>query len=100
MTSIDADDSPEQDLEALTPASNAPSPFEQAARTEDAQRLAHALQTLEPIYREALVLRFQEELSLQEMAAVIGATVSTVSSRIYRGLAALRVHMDGGAHAN
>jgi RNA polymerase sigma-70 factor, ECF subfamily len=100
VSSLDANDSPEQDLEALTPVSNAPSPFEQAARTEDARRLAHALQTLAPIYREALVLRFQEELSLQEMAAVIGATVSTVSSRIYRGLAALRVHMDGGAHAN
>jgi RNA polymerase sigma-70 factor (ECF subfamily) len=100
MSSIDADDSPEQELEALTPVSNAPSPFEQAARTEDAQRLAHSLQMLEPIYREALVLRFQEDLSLQEMAAVIGASVSTVSSRIYRGLAALRAQLDGGAHAN
>ena len=94
------DESLEQELEALTPVSNAPSPFEQAARTEDAQRLAHSLQMLEPIYREALVLRFQEDLSLQEMAAVIGASVSTVSSRVYRGLAALRAQLDGGAHAN
>ena len=100
MSSIDVDESLEQELEALTPVSNAPSPFEQAARTEDAQRLAHALQKLEPIYREALVLRFQEDLSLQEMAAVIGASVSTVSSRVYRGLAALRAQLDGGAHAN
>lgn len=98
--SIDSNHSPEQELEALTPVSNAPSPFEQAARTEDAQRLAHSLQTLEPIYREALVLRFQEDLSLQEMAGVIGASVSTVSSRIYRGLAALRAQLDGGPNAN
>ncbi len=98
--SIDLNDSPEQELEALTPVSNAPSPFEQAARTEDAQRLAHSLQMLEPIYREALVLRFQEDLSLQEMAGVIGASVSTVSSRIYRGLAALRAQLDGGPNAN
>jgi RNA polymerase sigma-70 factor (ECF subfamily) len=98
--SIDSNHSPEQELEALTPVSNAPSPFEQAARTEDAQRLAHSLQMLEPIYREALVLRFQEDLSLQEMAAVIGASVSTVSSRIYRGLAALRAQLDGGPNAN
>jgi RNA polymerase sigma-70 factor, ECF subfamily len=98
--SIDSNHSPEQELEALTPVSNAPSPFEQAARTEDAQRLAHSLQMLEPIYREALVLRFQEDLSLQEMAGVIGASVSTVSSRIYRGLAALRAQLDGGPNAD
>jgi RNA polymerase sigma-70 factor, ECF subfamily len=98
--SLDSKDSLEPDVESLSPVSHAPSPFEQAARTEDAQRLAHALQVLEPIYREALVLRFQEDLSLQEMADVVGASVSTVSSRIYRGLAALRVQMEGGNNAS
>jgi RNA polymerase sigma-70 factor, ECF subfamily len=101
--SLDSNDSVEQDPEALSPVSNAPSPFEQAARTEDAERLAQSLQSLEPIYREALVLRFQEDLSLQEMANVVGASVSTVSSRIYRGLAALRAQMtrvEGEDHAS
>jgi RNA polymerase sigma-70 factor (ECF subfamily) len=98
--SLDSKDSLEADLESLSPVSHAPSPFEQAARTEDAQRLAHSLQMLEPMYREALVLRFQEDLSLQEMAEVIGASVSTVSSRIYRGLAAVRAQMEGGTNAS
>jgi RNA polymerase sigma-70 factor, ECF subfamily len=98
--SLDSNDSVEQDFESLSPVSSALSPFEQAARTEDARRLAYSLQTLEPIYREALVLRFQEDLSLQEMATIVGASVSTVSSRIYRGLAALRVQMEGGEHAS
>jgi RNA polymerase sigma-70 factor (ECF subfamily) len=98
--SLDSNDSLEGDLELPTPVSPAPSPFEQAARTEDAHRLAHSLQMLEPIYREALVLRFQEDLSLQEMADVVGASVSTVSSRIYRGLAALRAQMEGRSNAN
>ena len=98
--SLDSKDSLEPDLESLAPVSQAPSPFEQAARTEDAQRLAHSLQMLEPIYREALVLRFQEDLSLQEMADVVGASVSTVSSRIYRGLATLRAQMEGGTNAS
>ena len=44
--------------------------------------------------REALVLRFMEELSLQEIAAVVGAPVPTVAARIYRGLAALRSEME------
>jgi RNA polymerase sigma-70 factor (ECF subfamily) len=95
-----ANQSPEQDRKPLSLASHDPSPFELAARTEDAQRLAHTLETLEPIYREALVLRFQEELSLQEIATVVGVPLTTVSSRIYRGLAALRAQLEGAGHAN
>jgi RNA polymerase sigma-70 factor, ECF subfamily len=98
VLSLDSNDDNER--VSFSPVSSAASPFEQAARTEDAQHLAHSLQMLQPVYREALVLRFQEELSLQEISHVVGASVSTVSSRIYRGLAALRQQMDGGAHAN
>ena len=88
------------DRKPLSLASHEPSPFELAARTEDAQRLAHTLETLEPIYREALVLRFQEDLSLQEIATVVGVPLTTVSSRIYRGLAALRAQLEEAQHAN
>jgi len=80
-----------------TAATNHPSPFLMAARSEDATRLAAAMDLLEPIYREALLLRFQEELSLQEIADVTGAPATTISSRIYRGLAALRsTFQEGG----
>jgi RNA polymerase sigma-70 factor, ECF subfamily len=96
----DSSDHPEEDRESASLASSAPSPFELAARTEEAHRIAHTLDTLEPIYREALVLRFQEELSLQEMASVIGVPLTTVSSRIYRGLASLRAQMEGDEHAD
>ena len=100
VISLDSNDADECEPASLSPVSCAASPFEQAARTEDSQHLAHSLQLLQPVYREALVLRFQEELSLQEISHVVGASVSTVSSRIYRGLAALRQQMDGGSHAN
>jgi RNA polymerase sigma-70 factor (ECF subfamily) len=66
------------------------SPFLAAARSEDAVRLGAALDSLEPIYREALLLRFQEDLSLQEISQITGAPVPTVSTRIHRGLARLR----------
>ena len=72
------------------------SPFEAAARSEDAMRLAGRLQIIPPMYREALLLRFQEDLSLAEMAQVLGAPVTTVTSRIYRGLAALRSAFEEG----
>lgn len=91
--SLDSSEHPEEDRQPPSLTSSAPSPFELAARSEDAQRLAHTLQRLEPIYREALVLRFQEDMSLQEMATVIGVPLTTVSSRIYRGLAALRAQL-------
>jgi len=78
----------------MAPVSQAMSPFALAARTEDAERLAGALQELAAVQREALVLRFMEDLSLQEIAAVVGAPVPTVSARIYRGLAALRSQME------
>jgi RNA polymerase sigma-70 factor (ECF subfamily) len=70
------------------------SPFVMAARTEDAERLAAALERLRPVTREALMLRFVEEMSLQEIGAVTGAPVATVAARIYRGLAALRTQME------
>ena len=96
--SLDSNVEGEQDTALQTPASNAPSPFTLAARTEDAERLAGSLQTLAPSYREALVLRFQEELSLQEISDVVGAPVATVASRIYRGLRTLRSQLEGGKH--
>jgi RNA polymerase sigma-70 factor (ECF subfamily) len=74
------------------------SPFLDAARSQDALRVAAALDALEPIYREALLLRFREELSLQEIAQVTGAPVPTVSTRIHRALAKLRSQWEGGAN--
>ena len=87
---------PDDRDEMLLLPSSGPSPFEAAARSEDAMRLAGQLLILPPLYREALLLRFQEELSLAEIAQVVGAPVTTVTSRIYRGLAALRSAFEEG----
>src|SRR5579864_2067425 len=87
------------DAMLLLPSSD-PSPFEAAARSEDAMRLAGRLQIVPPLYREALLLRFQEDLSLAEMAQVLGAPVTTVTSRIYRGLAALRSAFEEGVDSH
>jgi len=70
-----------------------PSPLEMCQLRENSSRVAAALLTLEPLYREVLILRFHEELSLEEIAQVTRAPLSTVKSRLYRGLAALRPRM-------
>lgn len=73
--------------------SESPSPFVLAARSQDAARLAATMHQLPFLYREVLVLRFQDDLSLQEISTVVDAPVSTVASRIYRGLAILRTQL-------
>ena len=88
-------DSKGEDGARSSPATGEPSPYTLAARTQDAERLAHSLQTLEPAFREVLVLRFQEDLSLQGISAIVEVPVSTVASRIYRGLAPLRAQFKG-----
>ena len=52
------------------------------------------LHRLEANSREVLVLRYYEELSLDEIAGVTRAPLSTVKSRLYRGLAALRPEIE------
>ncbi|HEY3704478.1 MAG TPA: sigma-70 family RNA polymerase sigma factor [Terracidiphilus sp.] len=67
-----------------------PTPFDRMASGQDRERIAAALLELDTVYREVLVLRFHEDLSLQEIATVTRAPLSTVKSRLYRGLAAIK----------
>ena len=71
-------------------ASDDPSPFDQASNLEDRERIAAALMELDTLHREVLVLRFHEELSLDEIAKVTKAPLSTVKSRLYRGMAMMK----------
>lgn len=57
---------------------------------ENEQAVQVSLLKIAPYYREVLVLRFHEELSLEEIAQVLSTPVSTVKSRLYRGLSALK----------
>jgi RNA polymerase sigma-70 factor, ECF subfamily len=52
--------------------------------------LAAALDNLPVLYREVLSLRFEEEMKLEEIAQVLDAPLSTIKSRLRRGLENLR----------
>jgi RNA polymerase sigma-70 factor, ECF subfamily len=82
-------DSGEEDRPFEVP-SHEKSPFDHLATLENGQLVADALLTLDPLHREVLVLRFHEEMSLEEIARMTRAPLSTVKSRLYRGLAALK----------
>ena len=71
-----------------------PSPLEQFATREDRAEVAEVLLKLERRYREVITLRFHEEMSLEEIAAVTQVPLSTVKSRLYRGIAALKPEIE------
>lgn len=75
-------------------AADGPTPFEHYLRLENRERIATALLQLDTLHREVLVLRFHEELSLEEIAKVTSAHLSTVKSRLYRGLAMIRPRLE------
>jgi RNA polymerase sigma-70 factor, ECF subfamily len=78
------------DERPFEPAAGDPTPLDTCLMRENAERVAEALMTLDPLSREVLVLRFHEDLSLDEIAKITRAHLSTVKSRLYRGLAALK----------
>lgn len=71
-----------------------PTPFDSFSNLEDRERIAAALLQMDTLYREVLVLRFHEELSLEEIAKVTRAPLSTVKSRLYRGMAIIRPKLE------
>ena len=79
----------EEEGVSLDPPDLRPSALELIARQEQAEQISAALVGIAAEYREAIVLRFQEGLALDEIAVVTGAPLGTIKSRLYRGLNAL-----------
>ena len=70
-------------------------PFDQAADHETRALVERALENLNPKFRAAVVLRDIEDLSYEEIAAVLDVSLGTVKSRILRGREALRKVLEG-----
>jgi RNA polymerase sigma-70 factor (ECF subfamily) len=94
MASLDELQDPGNDERPFEIAIDGPSPFEQFCSREDAAEVSAVLLDLHASYREVLVLRFHEEMALEEIAAVTKSPLSTVKSRLYRGLAALKPQIE------
>ena len=56
----------------------------------DAARVHAALVKLAPLHREAVTLRFLEDMSYEEIASVVGCELGTVRSRLHYAKRALR----------
>lgn len=56
----------------------------------DSEKALKALQSLDPLYREIMILRYVNSLSPKEIAIITGLSENVVSVRIHRALEKLR----------
>jgi RNA polymerase sigma-70 factor (ECF subfamily) len=91
--SIDSLAGPEENATFDVEDQHSQSPLDQVLQAEKESSIQQSLGKIPAIYREVLVLRFQEEMQLDEIAGVTSTPLSTVKSRLYRGLDALKVAM-------
>jgi RNA polymerase sigma-70 factor (ECF subfamily) len=75
------------------------SPFDVAFDREQHVMIEAALERINPIFREAVVLRDITDLSYEEIAEVLGVSLGTVKSRILRGREALREKLAGSLNS-
>ncbi|MFZ0808617.1 MAG: sigma-70 family RNA polymerase sigma factor [Candidatus Sulfotelmatobacter sp.] len=80
---------------SLEPADPRPAAWEVVQQHQQAESINAALLGIPTEYRETVVLRFQEGLPLEEIAAVTGSKLGTVKSRLYRGLNLLMGQLEG-----
>lgn len=59
-------------------------------RLEDKEEVNYLLSTLSPEQREAIILRFGEQLEFHEIAKAMGCNMRTAQSRVRNGLKIMR----------
>ena len=64
---------------------------------DERDRMQRALQLLSPAQRAVVVLRYYEDLSVEQTADVLGIARGTVKAHVARGLATLRRELDEAA---
>jgi RNA polymerase sigma-70 factor (ECF subfamily) len=82
------DEETENFMEQLS--DSTPLPFENLVLQEQFAVVQNALQSLPEIYRLVLTMYYTKELTLAEVAEILGEPVETIKSRQRRGLAKLR----------
>lgn len=86
----------QEDGPVIDPPAGGPTAFDLIAQQETAEQIETAMERVPVVYREVLVLRFQEHMKLEEIAQLIHIPVATVKTRLYRGVMALRPAFQAG----
>ncbi len=80
------------DIPAATPA-----PHDHAIAREDRERVRSAVARLPELYRVPVVLRYFSDLSIEEIAALVGRPASTVGVQLLRARALLREALEANS---
>jgi RNA polymerase sigma-70 factor, ECF subfamily len=89
FNSISIDENEEGQTEL--PDRSAPDPESEAAKKQERERLQDCLQSLDPLDRAAVILRYWQDYSEIEIAQTLKLTVPAVKSRLHRARRALAV---------
>ncbi|WP_219834299.1 RNA polymerase sigma factor SigW [Paenibacillus sp. R14(2021)] len=93
--SLDAESSDHEGLDGYAMIPSDDRTPESELLLSDTQRIIHqAIETLPAKYKSVMVLRYLEELSLQEIGDVLDMPVTTVKTRVHRGREFLRKKLE------
>ncbi len=70
-------------------------PDETTARREEERRMQKLIDSLPPHYRIVVMMRHQQDLSYEEIAAALALPLGTVKARIHRARALLKRSLEG-----
>lgn len=91
VTSVDLEDSEDSSIREIK--SDEPTPEECMEMSETQALVRDGINALKPEYKEVIVLSDMQELSYEEISAILKIPVGTVKSRLNRARSALRKNL-------
>ncbi len=93
--SLDAESSDHEGLDGYSMLPSDDRTPESELMLSETQRVIHeAMETLPPKYKSVMVLRYLQDLSLQEISDVLNMPVTTVKTRVHRGREFMRKKLE------
>ncbi|CCQ94398.1 RNA polymerase sigma factor sigW [[Clostridium] ultunense Esp] len=69
---------------------DSPTPEQSLLQNEVEEQIKEAIRSLSPKYRNIMILKYMEDLSIQEISEIVNLPEATVKTRLHRGREALR----------
>lgn len=89
---------PAEDIDRQFGLSDDTSLEEDATRRDDVRRIGSLIRALPDQQRTALALKFQEDMAVEDIAAVMGKSRGAVRVIIHRAIATIRVQLHGAGY--
>lgn len=86
---LDCDNPNSEQLGAVALADNSYNPSEEASKAEMREQVRQAIELLPARQRATLILAYYQQLSYPEVAEVLGCSVGTVKTQMFRALKTL-----------